>query len=100
MALNQEKIEIIKAFEIKLKNKRFVIVWYNNNSVSFQTRTLQDFKRRIITTTSGIYSIESFLTLQMLFRVLHDDYDFAKKSTPFTGKLNKQKIIVKHYSSI
>ena len=93
------EIEVIKAFEIKQKNKRFTIVWYSNNCVVFQTRTLQDWKKRIITTTSGQYSMESFLTLKTLFSTLCNDYDFAKMANPTIGKLNKEKISVQAFSN-
>lgn len=93
-------IKVVKAFEIKQKNKRFVIIWYSNNTIAFQTRTLQDFKRRIITITSGLYSVESFITLQIVFRTLYEDYDFSKMSNPVSGKLNKEKIVIKAFSDL
>jgi hypothetical protein len=73
------KTKPIKSIQVKMKNKRFTVTWYNNDSVLLHTRTLQDFKKRIITETLCSYSIESFYTLCSMFNQLDNDVDFSKK---------------------
>lgn len=87
-----DKAEIIKAIEIKGKNKRFLIIWYKNDSIGFQTKTLQDWKQRIITKTSGIYSLDSFIVLTELFTQIYNDPEFVKLTNPLRGQLNKNKL--------
>ena len=67
-----------KGVQLKAKNKRFLIAWLNDNTIAFETRTLQDWKKRIITYTSGVYSVESFILLSELFNFMYNDVDFVK----------------------
>lgn len=61
----ENKIKLLEYFELKGKNKRIRIELCKDNEKFFvvQTKTLQDFKTRNITTTLNVYSVETFAVL-------------------------------------
>lgn len=89
-----------KAIEIKIKNKRFQIAWLDDNRVMFATKTLQDWSKRIITKTSGIYSIESFIILAEMFDFMYEDADFKKQNNHLFGAVEKSGAIAKFFDNI
>lgn len=78
-----------KIVELKSKNKRFTVAWLEDNTVFFQTKILQDWKKRIITMKNGIYSIESFILLAELFDFIYSDADFKKENNATFEKVQK-----------
>lgn len=96
---SENKKKPLKSILIKMKNKRFFVVWFSDNTVGFTTKTLQDWKKRVITTTSGIYTMESFLILSEAFDFIYNDVDFAKISNPIKGEIERKAPTAKVFSA-
>lgn len=68
-------MEILKFIDAKGKNKRIYILLCKENDSKFfiiHTKTLQDFRRRIITETKNTYSVETFAALGDLINAFLD----------------------------
>lgn len=75
---------MLKFVDIKAKNKRIhVSLWHdekdNKHAFIVQTKTLQDFKTRKITTTEHGYSVETFFLLHSVFDKFLSDSEISNK---------------------
>ena len=76
------KKEPIKWIALKGKNKRIVVEMREENNVhvfKVHTRTLIDFKKRIILQIDNIYSVETFFALSQAFSMFTDNAEITNK---------------------
>ena len=76
------KNEPVKWIALKAKNKRIVVeMWEENNVHVFKvhTRTLIDFKKRIILQIDNIYSVETFFALSQAFSMFTENKEITNK---------------------
>lgn len=90
-------MKLHKFIEVKGHNRRIAVFWYvseadsNEHAIVVQTKRLLDFKKRHITSTSNLYSIESFLILADCMDAMRNSPEFKKATNRIIGQMDKNR---------